>query len=206
MQLCVDSRYASPYALSVFVALRVKQLEFALRTIDLYGGEHQSIDYATTSLTARVPTLAYGNFALSESSAITEYLEERFPKNPLYPHDVQDRARARQVQAWLRSDLLSLRAERPTEVIFYQSKEAPLSESAAVDAEKLTRVGESMMADGRQYLFQTWTIADVDMALMLNRLVLHGDDVPGELKEYAERQWAHSAVREWLSMPRPSLD
>jgi glutathione S-transferase len=50
-----------------------------------------------------VPLLVDGGFSLSESSAITEYLDEVYPGAPLYPRDPQARARARQVQAWLRS-------------------------------------------------------------------------------------------------------
>ncbi len=65
-----------------------------------------------------LPTLVHGDFALVESSAIAEYLEEAFPGAVLYPENLRDRARARQFQAWLRSDLMPLREERPTSVMF----------------------------------------------------------------------------------------
>ena len=45
----------------------------------------------------------------------------------------------------------------------------------------------------------------VDLALMLNRLVLAGDAVPARLAEYAARQWAHPAVRQWAAFERPPL-
>ena len=57
-----------------------------------------------------------------------EYLEELYPDTAIYPKDIQARARARQIQAWLRSDLVALRTERPTDVIFIQPKSTPLSE------------------------------------------------------------------------------
>ena len=109
MLLYADSQFASPYAMSVFVCLQVKGIAFELRTLDLSAGHHTQADYVSTSLTARVPTLVDGDFSLSESSAISEYLEERFGGARLYPQDVQARARVRQVQAWLRSDLMALR-------------------------------------------------------------------------------------------------
>ncbi|WP_286865143.1 glutathione S-transferase N-terminal domain-containing protein, partial [Herbaspirillum sp. UBA812] len=95
LQLHVDAQYASPYAMSVFVALREKALPFALHTVDLDAAAHHDPAYAALSLTARVPTLQHGELALSESSAITEYLEDVFDGAPLYPSDPAARARAR---------------------------------------------------------------------------------------------------------------
>ena len=37
----------------------------------------------------------------AQSSAIAEYLDEKFPGQRLYPADLRARARARQVQAWV---------------------------------------------------------------------------------------------------------
>ncbi|WP_259744588.1 glutathione transferase, partial [Pseudomonas protegens] len=126
-RLYVDAQFTSPYALSVFVALREKGIDFELIPLDLDAGENRAPDYARLSQTQRVPTLVHNGFALSESSAITEYLEELFPEIPVYPQDRQHRAKARQVQAWLRSDLLPIRQERSTLVVFYGCKGEPLS-------------------------------------------------------------------------------
>jgi glutathione S-transferase len=38
-------------------------------------------------------------------------------------------------------------------------------------------------------LFGSWCIADVNLALMLNRMVLHGDPVPKRLADYAAHQF-----------------
>jgi len=54
-------------------------------------------------------------------------------------------------------------------------------------------------------LFDAWCIADVDLALMLNRLVLNGDAVPARLADYAKRQWERPSVRAWVTLPRPPL-
>jgi len=127
MQLYVDSNYVSPYAMSVFVALHEKKLPFEITTIDLSSGAASAPAYAKISLTHRVPTLVDGDFSLSESSAITEYLHEAYPGQALYPAEVKDRARARQVQAWLRSDFMPIRSERTTVVLFYAPSATPLS-------------------------------------------------------------------------------
>jgi len=109
LHLTVDAQYCSPYAMSVFVALKEKQLPFSLSVLDLDAGANHATAYAFSSLTARVPALRHGEFVLSESSAITEYLQENFPGPALYPPSPQDKARARRVQPCLRSHLLPLR-------------------------------------------------------------------------------------------------
>lgn len=201
--LYVDAQFTSPYALSVFVTLREKGLPFDLRTVDLGQGAHHESGYADLSLTRRVPTLVHGDFTLSESSAITEYLETISPAAPVYPVDVRERARARQVQAWLRSDLGALREDRSTEVIFYGPVGKPLSDAGYAAASKLIAIAQSLLPEGRTSLFDKWCIADVDLALMLNRLVYNDEVVPPALVEYARRQFTRPAVQEWIAMNRP---
>ncbi|KQZ78857.1 MULTISPECIES: glutathione transferase [unclassified Pseudomonas] len=205
LRLYVDSQFTSPYALSCFVALREKGIEFEMSTLNLATLENQTSDYARLSLTQRVPTLVHGDFALSESSAITEYLEDVFPQTSVYPQPPQQRAAARQIQAWLRSDLLPIRQERSTLVIFYGQKYGPLSASAESAKQKLLDVAQSLLTDSPNYIFGQWSIADVDLALMLNRLILNGDTVPAQLEDYAQRQWQRPTVQEWIKLQRPPM-
>jgi glutathione S-transferase len=205
MLLYVDARFASPYAMSVFVALHAKKLAFDVETVDLAAGANQEPEFAAASITRRVPTWVHDGFALSESSAICEYIDETFPGTPLYPADPRRKARARQLQAWLRSDLMAIREERPTFVIFYGAKKPPLSAAARAAADNLFAAAEVLLQRRSESLFGDWSIADVDLALMLNRLILHGDAVPERLVEYANAQWRRPAVQLWVESKRPPL-
>lgn len=205
MLLFVDAQYASPYAMSVFVALKEKGIAFDMQTVDLGAAANLAPDYAARSITQRVPLLVDGEFQLSESSAITEYLDEAYPDAPLYPKALRERARARQVQAWLRSDLMPIRMERSTEVVFYGPASAPLSDAAQAAARKLFQGAEALLDPASGHLFGEWCIADVDLALMLNRLVRNGDPVPPRLADYAKRQWQRASVQEWVRRERPPL-
>ncbi|WP_018151856.1 glutathione transferase [Leeia oryzae] len=205
LHLFVDSQYASPYAMSAYVALREKGLPFDITTVDLAANAQHEAGFAVLSLTQRVPTLVHNGFSLSESSAIAEYIDEVFPGMPLYPADVQSRARARQVQAWLRSDLMPIRQERSTEVIFYRPTATPLSAAAKTAADKLFFIADSLLSAHTENLFDEWCIADVDLTIMLNRLLLNGDPVPEKLANYATRQWLRPTVQQWVNQQRPPL-
>jgi glutathione S-transferase len=205
MLLYADSRFTSPYAMSVFVALTEKQLPFEIRTRDLEAGANNNPEYARTSLTQRVPTLIDDGFALSESSAIAEYLDEAFPHPPIFPADGQKRARARQVQAWLRSDFMPIRQERPTPTIFYQPISSLCSPAAQLSSQKLCVAASELLSHGSENLFGDWSIADVDLALMLNRLIMNGDQVPLHLVRCARAQWERPSVQRWVRRERPPL-
>jgi glutathione S-transferase len=206
--LYVDAFYISPYAFSAFVALREKCLPFETRFVPLQDKAQQRPEYRNGSVTARVPALVHGDFWLAESSAIDEYLEDVFPPPEhaaLYPRDPRGRARARQVQAWLRSDLGALRDERPTTTMFYARADRPLSAAGKAAAEKLVRVTEQVLPADAEHLFGAWSIADADLAFMLQRLVRNGDPVPVRVRAYVERQWRRPAVREWDEQRRTPL-
>jgi glutathione S-transferase len=205
LTLYVDSLHTSPYAMSVYVTLKQKGLPFALRAVDLEAGENLGAGYCGISLTRKVPLLVHDSFHLNESSAITEYLEDCFEPPvhaAVYPADLKQKARARQVQAWLRSDLMPIRMERSTEVIFLGKRFGPLSDAANAARDKLIAAADRLIEDGHANLFATWSIADADLALMLNRLVMHGDPMPEKLKAYAARQWEHPAIQEWAGLGR----
>ena len=205
-----NAMWSSPYVLSCFVGLTEKQLPFEVRTVALDEGAQRSPDYVRTSFTARVPALADGAFSLSESSAIIEYLEEKWPapEHPaLLPAGVEARARARQIMAWVRSDLAELREERSSEYVFFPRDglpaPAPLSPGAKRAVEKLVGVAERVVPADGGALFGAWCIADTDLAMMLQRLVKTGEPLPQRLRVFAEREWQRASVRAFLDAERP---
>ena len=203
--LYVDTRYMSPYAMSAYVALTEKGVPFELRQVDLRADDQGAPDYARDSLTCRVPMLSHGDFHLSESSAIAEYLDELLPApgyRALYPGAARERARARQVQAWLRSALDALREARPTTAVFGPALTTPLPAAAAADGARLCALVEALVPVARQQMFDEWSLADTDLALMLQRLLHSGDAVPPRVADYAQAQWQRPAVQAWLALSR----
>lgn len=208
LTLYVDAQFLSPYAMSVYVALREKGLPVELRLVDLQAGEQRMAPYTSRAPTCRVPALTHDAFHLTESSAIIEYLEDVFPAPEypaLYPDTPQQRARTRQIQAWLRSDLAALRDARPTDVVFHGAHPAPLSDAAQAAAAKLLRVAQTLLPEGQTLLFGSWTIADTELALMLRRLA-GADELPTALQGYADAQWQRPAVQTWLQFNQDARD
>lgn len=210
LELHGNSSWTSPYVLSVFVVLREKRVPFETKDVALHLAAHREPAFTNTSLTSRVPVLVDGDFTLSESSAIDEYLEEAYPPPTharVLPTDLRERARARQVMAWLRSDLMPIREERSAENVFYPREQipalVPLSDAGNRAAFKLLGVADRLVpADGGP-LFGAWCIADTDLAMMLQRLVKTGHEVPAKIRAYADAQWERPAVKEFCAHARP---
>jgi glutathione S-transferase len=202
-----DHLWESPYVFSVFVALHEKGVPFEMRLLDLNRGEQRAPEYQSKSLTARVPAIEHEGFFLSESLAILEYLDERFPapEHPrLLPAALRDRARARELHGWLRSDLMPLRDERPTTTMFYARATTPLSERARAAADKLVRAAELLVPRGEGALFGDFCMADADLAFMLHRLILNADPVPERIARYAARIWQRPSLQAYAAQPRPA--
>ncbi len=101
--------------------------------------------------TRRVPLLQIDDFELSESSAIAAdiwKIDLHLTWERIYPLDLENSARARQIQAWLRSDLMPIREERPTDVVFAGAKKAPLTAEGKASAEKLFAIGRTFVSTG----------------------------------------------------------
>jgi glutathione S-transferase len=197
----------SPYVFSVFIALAEKGLPFDFGLLSLESGEQHTPQYVAQSVTNRVPTLTHGDFSIAESSAITEYLEEVFPPPQyarLYPADPRQRARVRMVQSMIRSDFLQIRAERSTETIFQGATPGALSVAALGEVERLCRIATQLVSGGNGTLTGEFTIADADLALMLQRLLTNRDPMPEALATYANAIWQRPSVQKWLERARES--
>lgn len=205
IRLYVGADYVSAFAMSAFVALKEKRLDFEIRVVDLKNKQQHSSAYREISLTRRVPTMVHGDFTLCESSAIAEYLDEVYPA-PDYamvlPAQRETRARARELQAWIRSDFAPLKSERQADRIYFAEATKPLSEAAQFACEKLLSAADQLISDGRYGVFGDWCIADTDFALMLKRLVSCGDPVPPKVLRYVDRQWARPSVQQWVNQKR----
>jgi glutathione S-transferase len=100
---------------------------------------------------------------------------------------------------------MPIRNERPTFVVFNGAKRPALSDAARDAAEQLFSAALSLLDGRSNNLFDAWSIADVDLAMMLQRLIVLGDPVPQRLIDYATYQWRRPSVEQWILKKRPPL-
>ena len=114
----------------VRMVLHEKALQFDEVRIDLGKKEQLKPDYLAINPNGVVPTLLDDGVPIIESSVICEYLDEKYPENPLLPTDIVDAGahprldalhrrsrRRRHSRAFIQSRLsLSLREARPKAV------------------------------------------------------------------------------------------
>lgn len=87
----------SAYAWRVWLALEHKGVAYDWKLLSFSEGGHKTPEYTKLNPRQRVPTLVDGDFALRESAAIMEYVEERWPDKPLFAKDIKARAEQRRM-------------------------------------------------------------------------------------------------------------
>lgn len=84
----------------VRIALHLKGLDFDYQPVNLLKGEQRAPQFLTRNPQGLVPALETDEGAvLTQSIAIIEFLEERYPESPLLPADAALRAKARAISA-----------------------------------------------------------------------------------------------------------
>lgn len=88
----------SPFAWRVWLALELKGVDYTQKMISFSDREHKTPAYLALNPRGKVPVIVDDGFALYESSAIVEYLDERFPQGMrLFPGDARQRATVRRL-------------------------------------------------------------------------------------------------------------
>lgn len=87
----------SPYAWRVWLTLEHKQLPYELKTISFSAGDLTKPEFLKLNPRHKVPVIVDNGFAMFESAAIVDYLEEAYPQHAVLPRDVHARAIARRI-------------------------------------------------------------------------------------------------------------
>lgn len=123
------SYFRSSAAYRVRIALNLKGLAYETVPVHLLkeGGQQFSPEYRALNPIALVPTLIDGDFVLTQSLSILEYLEETYPLPALLPSGAQDRARVRAIAQTIACDIHPLNNLR---VLRYLKHELKADEEA----------------------------------------------------------------------------
>ena len=119
--------FRSSAAYRVRIALNLKGLQYDRRNVHLRKGEQRGAEYKSVNAQGLVPTLEIGGVRLTQSLAIIEYLDEKYPEPPLVPHDSEDRAWVRAIAMTVACDIHPI---DNTRVIAYLEQELHLDQAA----------------------------------------------------------------------------
>ncbi|HFB67171.1 MAG TPA: maleylacetoacetate isomerase [Aeromonadales bacterium] len=124
--------WRSTAAYRVRIALAIKQIDYENISVHLVrdGGQQYQADYQQINAMQLVPTLVDGDLQLSESMAIVEYLEEKYPDRRLLPENPVIRAKVRELMQTVACDIHPLNNLR---VLQYLKAEMAQPQSAVDD-------------------------------------------------------------------------
>lgn len=140
----------SAAAYRVRIALALKGIEHDRSDVDLVGGAQHDPDFRALNPQGLVPVYSDENLHLTQSLAIIEYLDERYPEPPLLPVSLEQRARARQIAQIVCSDIHPLNGFR---VHVY------LRDALGIDTIRRRRWFEHWVLEGLDAL-ELWLTAD----------------------------------------------
>ncbi|MDB5807773.1 MAG: gst [Betaproteobacteria bacterium] len=120
----------SPYAWRVWLALEHKKLAYDFRLMSFADGDLKKPEFLKLNPRGRIPLIVDGDFALSESGAIVEYLEEQYPATaPLFPGTTRERAGVRRWVADI-DDSVDAAMGRMGEAVFGKETDAQVLAAA----------------------------------------------------------------------------
>jgi maleylacetoacetate isomerase len=159
--------WRSSAAYRVRIALGVKGLSYESISHQLGRGEQSEPVYTTLNPQGFVPMLEDGGFALAQSLAIIEYLDEKYPTPPLLPADPGQRALVRAAAQVIACDIHPLNNLR---VLKYLRSELG-QDTAGVEAwyrhwiaagfQGLEEIARRQSGDGRHVHGDCVTVADI---------------------------------------------
>lgn len=103
--LRLHSYYPSSASYRVRIGLALKNLAYDYVSVDLRAKAQQQPEYQSLNPEGLVPLLEDDGLCVTQSMAILEYLDERYPQPALLPKDLAGRARVRALAQMIACDI-----------------------------------------------------------------------------------------------------
>ncbi len=137
--------YVSPYVRKVLACMNLKGLAYEVDPITPFFGDDE---FERLSPLRRIPVLIDGDFSISDSTVICEYLDDAYPGHRLYPVDPKHRARARWFEEFADTRLGDLLIWS----LFYQRVVRPLVWSEPTDEQRVKKALDEDIPAALDYL------------------------------------------------------
>jgi len=206
VQLVIGNKNYSSWSMRPWVLMRQLGLPFdelKLR-FDFTEGSAYRQAVAKVSPAGRVPVLVHDGFAVWDTLAIVEYLNERFPGSGVWPAGPTRRARARSLAAEMHAGFGALRSRCPMNI------EASLPEVGAriwvehadvrADVKRIESMWAEALADsGGPFLFGAFSAADAYYAPVCMRFRSYALPLLDGTRAYIDRVAGAAGVAAWVA-------
>ena len=198
MKLIFANRNYSSWSLRAWLVLRHFGIPFD-EELALLNGEGWKENLRKKSPTGNMPVLVDGDVTIPETTAIIEYLHDKYPAKGIWPSSRVERAYARSVAAEMHGGFnalrnlapMNLRASHPGKVDF---------DEVADDLKRIERLwGDLLSRSGGPYLYGSFNGADAMFAPVATRIRTYELPVSDLAQEYVEAIYALPAFQEWLA-------
>lgn len=150
----------SPYAWKVWLALEHKKLSFEARRLNFDNNDTKTPEFLAINPRGKVPAIVDNGFALWESSAIIEYLEEQYPQNPLLPKDIKMRATVRRIVNEADNYLAAASNELMEQAVYLTTAERDPDKAASAKKQMLGELERLVKCLDGDYLAGVLGLAD----------------------------------------------
>lgn len=135
----------SPFVRKVLTVLELKALPY--EQVDVFPGA-VSPEYLKISPLGKIPAIEDGELAVSDSTVICEYLDERYPTVPTLPALPAERARARWLEEYADTKVIELCGGG----IFLERVVKPMFFKQPTDHAKVQRTIDELLPPVQDYL------------------------------------------------------
>ncbi|MEM7083097.1 MAG: glutathione S-transferase family protein [Pseudomonadota bacterium] len=199
--LIIGNRNYSSWSLRAWLVARFSGLAFDSQRV-LLDTPHFKEEIKSLSPNGMVPALRKGDWVISDSLAIAEYLNECAPEAKLWPDERSVRAQARSLSCEMHSGFADLRNEMPMN-IRATGRVVELSAGAQRDVERMIAVWAACLADDRTqrdgpWLFGRFSICDAMFVPVVFRFRTYSVTLPSACQAYADHCIQDPFIREWI--------
>ncbi|MGO2510688.1 glutathione S-transferase family protein [Marinomonas polaris] len=198
MKLIIGNKNYSSWSLRGWLALKAFNIPFEEIKLSLFSDEFHS-ELAKHSPVGKVPVLVDNDLSVWDSLAICEYINETYLDGKGWPEDKKNRAVARSVVADMHSGLFGIRNEMPMNC--RAKRRVELSDNAKKEVANLDNIWSDLRAKNAQngdYLFGTFSLADVFFAPVIFRFSTYGITLSDAASAYYTTMLAHPDMQVWL--------
>ena len=202
LKLIIGNRAYSSWSMRGWLAVSQSGLEFEELVVPMFDEQwekrREGDEFGPSS--GKVPILWDGDIVIWDSLAIIEECAERSDRALFWPADPAARGMARSMAAEMHSSFANLRREMPVNIrrvvdghVVSDPVRAEIDRIMVLWAQARARFGGT-----GEFLFGTWSAADIMFAPVVTRFVTYKVPMPPFAIAYMEAVLSHPHVVDWI--------